>query len=384
MGALEAEKAYSRALELCQQVGETSWLFPVLQGLWQCSVERGEIQTAHALGERYLRMAQNVQDPSLLLKGHNELGTVLFHCGELLAARAHLEQAIALYDRQLPRYHPLLGSVTAHTVHCLLYLAFVLWLLGYPDQALKKSREALALAQEESFPFIQAWTLCFAAQVHWLRQELSAAKERVEASITLSTNHGFEEFRAVGMGLRGCVLVAEGLVEEGIAQMHQGMTVRQATGTTIGWPNVLAQLARAYGKAGRPEAGLSLLDEALATADNTGQRMSEAVLYTFKGELLLQSKSQGPKSQLQQSSETGGRSLELEAEECFWQAIAIAHQQQAKSLELRATMSLSRLWQRQGKREEARQRLAEIYGWFTEGFDTADLKEAKVLLKEFN
>ena len=170
---------------------------------------------------------------------------------------------------------------------------------------------------------------------------------------------------------RGWALAEQGQGEEGIKQLHQALNAWRATGTETARPLFLAMLAEAHGKTGQAEEGLTALAEALDTVDETGERSHEAELYRLKGQLILQSKVHSLKSE-----------VEEEAEECFWKAIEVARTQQAKSLELRAVMSLARLWQQQGKKEEARLMLAEIYGWFTEGFDTADLQEAKALLEE--
>jgi predicted ATPase len=260
-------------------------------------------------------------------------------------------------------------------VLCLSHAAWALWLLGYPDQALERCQEALALAQELSHPFSIVFALNFAAVLHHLRRETQVAKERSEAVIALSTKHGFPFWIAGATTLQGWALAMEGEIEEGIAQMRQGLVAWQATGAEIGVPHYLALLAEAYGQAGQAEEGLSVLAEALASVDNTGQHSWEAELYRLKGELLLRCIE--PVEMMQGEAEA-------DAEACFRQAIQVARQQDAKSWELRATMSLSRLWQRQGRADQARQMLAEIYGWFTEGFDTPDLKEAKVLLEELS
>jgi predicted ATPase len=202
------------------------------------------------------------------------------------------------------------------------------------------------------------------------QREGQAAQERAEAGIVLAHEQGFAVWIAWGMLLRGCALAEQGQSTEGIGQMHQGIAAWQATGAEVFRPYSLGLLAEAYGKAGQAEEGLPLLAEALAAANNTGERYYEAELYRLKGAMLLTQADKEPRW--------------LEAEESFRQALAVARHQQAKSLELRATMSLSRLWQRLGKRAEARQLLAEIYGWFTEGFDTADLQEAKALLAELS
>jgi predicted ATPase len=208
--------------------------------------------------------------------------------------------------------------------------------------------------------------LCFAATHHQLRREMQPAPELAEAVIALATEHGMQLWLAHGTIARGWALTAQGHGEEGIAQMREGLAAYRDTGAELGRPFFLGELAEVYGKLGQADEGFTLLAEALPLVNETGQRYHEAELYRIKGELLL--KQAVPD--------------EREAKSCFRQAIDIAQHQSAKSLELRAATSLSRLWKKQGKKEEARKLLADIYGWFTEGFDTADLKEAKALLAE--
>lgn len=362
--APEVEQTYARARELCRQAGETAGIIPVLRGLLAFYNVRAEYQTARELAEQFFSLAQTPEYSTFLVDAHQELGVTLFYVGELGPSRANLEQAIAMYDPQQPRSDAI---VYAPGVFCLSHAAWALWLLGYPDQALKRDQEALAMAQELSHPFSIVFALDFAAVLHQFRQETQAAKERSAAVIALSSEHGFPFWIAGATVTRGWALAMEGKIEEGIAQMRQGLAAWKATGAEVGVPYYLALLAEAYGQAGQAEEGLSALAEALASVDNTKQHCWEAELYRLKGELLL----------MQDEAEA-------DAEACFRQAIQVARRQEAKSWELRATVSLCRLWQQQGKREEARQLLAEVYGWFTEGFDTPDLKEAKALLVELS
>jgi len=230
-----------------------------------------------------------------------------------------------------------------------------------------------------------AVALCWAAKLHQFRREEQLAQERGEAVITLSTEQGFPFWVAHGTITRGWALAMQGQGEEGIAQLRQGLAAWRATGAEGGRPGQLAQLAEAYGKAGQVEEGLTTLAEALALVDRTGERYHEAELYRLKGELTLQQfQVSGFKFQVEEGLESSVQRLESEAEEYFLKAIEIARKQQAKSLELRTVMSLSRLWQIQGKKDKARHLLAEVYGWFTEGFDTKDLQEARALLEELN
>jgi predicted ATPase len=363
-GVPEVEGAYTRARELSQQVGETPELFPALWGLWRFYLVRAEYQMARELAEQCLSLAQRAHDPSLLLVAHFVLGATVHLLGEEISARAHLEQVLTLYDRQ--QY----SHLTFHYgvdlgVWCLSYVAWPLWLLGYPEQALTRSHEAITLAQELAHPHSLASALDYAAFVYCYRREGQATQEWAEAGMTLASEKGLPQFVALGMIMRGWALAMQGQGEEGIAQLHQGLTAFRAAGAEISRSRDLALLAEAYGETGQPEAGLTVLAEALTVVDNTGERYWEVEIHRLKGELLLAL-----------SAETSA-----ETETCFRQAIDIARRQQAKSLELRAAVSLGRLWQQQGKQLAAHELLAPIYDWFTEGFDTADLREARALLE---
>jgi class 3 adenylate cyclase/predicted ATPase len=359
------ERAWARARELCQQVGETSQLFPVLYGLWRFYMLRAELQTSRELGEQLFSLAQRVQDPGLLLEAHRVLGSTMFWLGEMGPAQEHFEQGMALYDPQQHASHAFLYGQDPG-VACRSFGAMATWWLGYPDQALQSTNEALTLAQELTHPFSLAFALGMAAIVHQFRREAQGVQERAEALIALSTEQGFPHWLAFGTILRGWALSGQGEGAEGIGQMRQGLVAYRAMGAELTRPYFLSLLAEADGKVGQIEEGLTVLNEALDTVNKTEERNWEAELHRGKGGLLLI-----------QQGQKGGR-----AEECFWKALDIARRQQAKSLELRAAISLSRLWQQQGKKEEAQQLLTESCSWFTEGFDTADLKEAKILLEE--
>jgi predicted ATPase len=360
----DTEHAYARARELCQQVGETPQHFPVLHGLWRFYMVRAELQTTRELTEQLFTVAQRVQDPALLLEANRVMGQTMFWLGEMAPARAHLEQAMALYDPRQHRSHAFVYGQDP-SVACRGFAGWPIWVLGYPDQALQSTHEALTLAQELTHPFSLAFAMIMTAVVLQFRREAQAVQERAEALMALSTDQGFPFWLTYGTILRGWALVAQGAGAEGIAQMRQGLVAYRATGAEVDRPYFLALLAEAYGEVGQTEEGLTVLVEALAIVDNTGGRNWEAELHRLKGELLLALSEEN----------------QAEAEACFHKAVDIARRQSAKSFELRAVMSLSRLWQ-QGKQEEAHQLLSKIYGWFTEGFDTADFKEAKVLLEE--
>ena len=377
--APEVGKTMTLARDLCQQVGQTPQLFPVLWRLLLFYMNRWEFQTTREVAEQMMRLAQSAQDQYLLSVAYMCTGGTLYWCGELTPARAHMEQAIALYD---PQKHPhSTVNTTDLRVDCLSYVARTLWYLGYPDQGLKRTHEAVALAEGLSYPFSLAYALGNAARFHLLRREELLARERAEALITLSTEQGFPFWLTLGTIVRGWALAEQGQVQEGIAQLRQ---IRQ--------PFYLALLAETYGKVGQVEEGLSVVAEALVLVDKTGERISEAELYRLKGELTLQqlkikndeltiTKAEIPHPNTQHLIISSAQT-EAEAEACFHRAIDIARKQEAKSLELRATTSLAHLWQRQGKRTEAHHMLLEVYNWFTEGFDTKDLQEAKMLLDE--
>jgi predicted ATPase len=295
----EVARTYSRARELCQQVGETPQLFPALWGMWGFYFIGGKLQTARELGEQLLSMAQSVQDPALLVEGHHALWPALFFLGEFALTRAHLEQGIALYDSQQHRSQAFFFFYAGHDpgVCCQSFTAWSLWFLGYSDQALKKIHEALTLAQELSHPFSLATGLYFAAWLHQCRRERQTAQERAEALITLSREQGFAHLLADGTIFQGWALAEQGQAEEGIAQIRQGLTAYRATGAEVGRPYFLALLAEAYRKVGQPEEGLNMLAEALAIVNKNGERFYEAELYRLKGELVLQSGVRSPESQ---------------------------------------------------------------------------------------
>jgi predicted ATPase len=319
------------------------------------------------VGEQLFSLAQRAQDPVLLQQAHNVLAGALLHLGELSAARAHLQQGISLYDPQQHRALILRLGIDLG-VFFLAYMVRPLWLLGYPDQALQQSQKALTMAQELAHPFSLTYALIFAALGHQFRREAHAAHVQAEASCALAGEQGFAFFVAFGTVLRGWTLAQQGQNDAGILKMHEGMAACRTTGAEADRPYMLTLVAEAYGRGRRYDEGLAMLEEALALVDQSEERYWEAEIHRLKGELLL------------------ARSAEnqIEGEACLHKALDVARRQQAKSLELRAAMSLSRLWQRQGKHTEARQLLAPIYGWFTEGFDTADLQEARALLEELS
>ncbi|MEW6300348.1 MAG: hypothetical protein AB1671_21865, partial [Thermodesulfobacteriota bacterium] len=400
-GMPEVGRVYARARELSQQLTEVPELFVVLPGLFRFYVVREEFPTARELAEQCLTLAQRVHEPTFLIEAHQAVGMTAFHYGELATAREHFEQSLALYDSG---QHGSSGSPHDLGVNGRYYRAYGLWFLGYPDQALRSIRQALTSAHELAHPFSLAGALYFTAMLHHLYREGHATRARAEELIALSREQGFPQWLALGEIMRGQALVAQRQGEEGIAQIRRGLAAYEAVGAKLGLPYLLGVLAEAYGRAEQPAEGLNVVAEALAVAKSTGDCFFEAELYRLKGQLTLQSQA-GPR-QVQDKSKTsqdksGSRKSESpkaeinipqstfhnpqsEAEACFLKAIEIARRQQAKTLELRATASLVRLWQQQGKHHEARTMLADVYGWFTEGFDTKDLQAAKALLEQLS
>jgi class 3 adenylate cyclase/predicted ATPase len=363
--APDVERAYARARALSRQVGDTPQVFPALFGLWGFYEAQGEISTARELAEQLLLLAQHLQDSALLLEAHHALGATFFWLGDVALARAHLEQGIALYA---PHQHRALAFLYGEDpgVVCHAYAARALWFLGYPDQALTRSDGALALARKVGHPFSLAYALTCAAALHQFRRDGHATQAQVEAAITVSTEQELPYWMAWGTVLRGWALAAQGHEVEGLMQMRQGLAAYRATGAELLRPYFLTLLAEAYGRVGQTAEGLRGLTEALALVYSNGARFYEAELHRLKGDLLWAHAAED----------------DAAVQASLRQALDISKRQQAKSLELRTAMSLSRLWQRQGQRVEAYALLAPIYGWFTEGFDTADLQDAKTLLEE--
>jgi predicted ATPase len=363
--APEVEQTYARARALCQQVGETLQLIPALRGLWVFYQGRGALLTARELGEQLDRLAQHQGAPTPLMEAHEMLGRTLFYLGEYASARTHLEQGIALAD-PTAQWVLALRHGEAPGVRCLAVAAPTLWCLGAPAQAVQRSQEALAQAQALAHPFSLAQAQQWAAILHHRRREVPAVQALADTLLTLATAQGFPLFTGWGTCWRGWALAMQGQGETALAQLRQGMEAVLATGQTLSRPFCLLLLAEAARYAGQAEAGLRLMTEALAAFEEVrrGDLLTEA--YRFQGELLW----------CQAVPDVA------QAEACFQQALTRARRQQAKSWELRAATSLSRLWLQQGKRTAAYELLAPIYGWFREGFETADLQEAKAMLAE--
>jgi predicted ATPase len=362
--APETGRAYARARELCREVGDQGRLFPLLFGQWVFHMARAEHAAAQDLGAETLRAAEREGDAAGLVVGHRAVGIGALWRGELVEARGHLERELALYD---PERHRSLASVYAYDPRLagLAGLAFALFQLGYPEQAVARCREAVDDAARLSHPAGLAYALSHACMLDQIRRDLPQLGQRTAELVALSTEHGFALWQAAGVVFDGWTLAEGGRATEGIARIEDGLDAYRATGAGLFVPYFLALLGTTHGAAGQVVDGQSLLAEALDTGRASGERWFEAELHRLKGELSL-----------------AGRDRAT-AEACFLGAIAFARERAAKLWELRAATNLARLWREQGRRAEAFDLLAPIYAWFTEGFDSPDLKEARSLLDEF-
>jgi predicted ATPase len=286
----------------------------VLRGLCQYYNVRAEYQIAYELGEQLLTLARQVQDAAMLVVAHRALGATLFLMGAVASAYTHVAQGMALYDPQQHRAAAFRFGGEAGVVSYII-AARALWYLGYPDQGLTQSHEAVTLAQHVALPFALGYALALSAIIHSFRREVCLTQERAEAAISIATDQGFPQWKAVGAILRGWALAHQGQGKEGIEQLNQGLIVWRDTGAEQNRSYFLALLAEAHGTLGEPEAGLTVLTEALTCVDKTGERWYEPELHRLKGELLLQ-----------QSSDH-----HAEAESAFHHALEIARNQQAKS-----------------------------------------------------
>jgi predicted ATPase len=357
--APEGERAYARARALCLQLNDTGRLFPALWGLWLYHKVRSELPKARELAGQLFALAEQVRDPAQLLQSHQALAVTSLCLGDLAASRDHMERGTALYDPERHRGHTFLYGQDPG-VACLAIGAVALWLLGYPAQAVRRSRQAIELARELSQPNSLALALHFAAMLHQYRREAAVAREMAEAALAIATEQGFSFWSAGGTVLRGWALAAQG--QGGTAQLRQGLDAWRATGSDTYRTYYLALLAEALHKEGRTEEALAVLAEAQSLVRTTEEHFQEAELCRLEGEFLLA------------SADGGG------VETCFRRALAVARRQSARSLELRAAVSLGRLCRQHGRLDEARPLLAEAYGWFSEGLETPDLREAKAQL----
>jgi class 3 adenylate cyclase/predicted ATPase len=364
--APEVGSTYRRALELCQELGDTPRRFSALHGLWYFHYMRAELDTARGLAEQLVDVAKGRQDPGLDLAALRSLGYTLQFLGEVEAGRSCLERVITSYDPAVHADYAFRHGGPDPGVGSLSIGAWGVWAFGHPDQALDQNAAGLALARKLAHPLSEAWALTSAAVVHQLRGEPKAAQEHAEAAVGIAKEKGFALYVGWPSVLWGWALGEQEENADAIAKIRNSLDASRATGAGLFTPYWLALLAGAYSRLGQVQDGLITSAAALDEVARTGERFWEAELQRLKGQLLLEA---DPANQ-------------PKAEACFDRAIEIARSQKAKSWELRASTSLARLWRSQGKRAQARDLLAPVYGWFTEGFDTADLIEAKALLEE--
>ena len=359
--APEVEAAYSRAHELSRQMGEAPELFRTLWGLWHFFIIRGDLAKAQELSREVAQLGERLQDPSLAPHVHRTLGETALWRGEFAAAR---RESLKCFVGAVPPPKPIPG-VQDPLVMCGLWLALALWHLGYPDQALARVDAVLERAKESAHSGDLGAELIFAAWVRLLRRETASAGEFAETALRFNAERGHGWHVVHSDILLGSALVAEEHDQSGLTKVRDGTAASSATGAGVLQPCFLALLAAAYAQLGDPKAGLAALAEAEMRMGQSGERWPEAEIHRLKGELTLSIEG-----------------ADAAAEGCFRTAIDIAREQQAKSPELRTATSLARLWAKRGERRKAYDLLAPVYDWFTEGFDTADLKDAKALLDE--
>ena len=375
--APEVGGAYTRALELCEQLGGTPQRFAILRGLRRACFKRGEVPMMKALAEQQLRLAEHSAEPLLLAEALTAVGVAVLYEGDVAAARTYLEQGIALHRSAQAQTPGLTVGADINreypSITCFFHMSLAFWALGYPTQAVQQAEQAHRLAEHLGHPFTLVAALNNLAILHLLCGDWRAVQECARAIDALATAQGFRFYQARAMLHMGRALAAQGQTAAGLAQMREGLALMQTIGRTRGMVTTLSQLAVACALDGQAEAGLEAVASALDLIQTRGSRMWEAEVHRLRGALLLAQHGPG---------QTPPAARVEEAAACFQRALEVARQRQARAWELRAATSLARLWQQQGRLEAARAVLAPVYGWFTEGFDTADLREAKALLDE--
>ncbi len=368
--AADVEHAFVRARLLCRKLGDAPELFRVLSGLSSYYLIRADLDKAYEHEMQCLNIAQASDKTALLLQGHSWLGTILFYLNDMAAARDHLQKAIDLYDFQSHRSHGfeygLDPAVLSHV-----HIVWLLWLLGYPDQAMKQQCRVNALADSLDHPLSSIHALNFEIVHHHFRGELQLTQEKAEKQIDLAGHHQFPHYVAYATILRGSALARQHQYEAGIMEMERGLAARRDTGAELARPLFLGLLAQAYGQDGQFERGLDLLTQAKAVVDRTGERWWEPELMRLRGELLW----------AKAGEEEGA--LDEQAESNFRQAMVLSRSQGIRSLELRAATSLHQMQNQSPtmQAQEIHRCHSRVYQWFEEGKDTHDLKEAEALLE---
>jgi predicted ATPase len=363
-GSPEMGRVYTRAYELCQTVDDVRQRVLTLYGLFIFRENRAQLCAALKVAEELLRLAQAQADVAVTLLGHRLVGNVHVFLANFGAALPHLREAVDNYDpsrHSFPIHVPTDSRVAGRS-----FIAWTLLYQGHMDEALVEAEQALTEARELGQQHGLAFGLHVNCLFHQVRGNPELVEERSSALIALAAERGYPHLHATGTFFHGWARAASGKRDEGIAEMHRGLAAKQAGGAEIKVPYYLGVLGAAYARARRPVEALPLLTDAFDRIEETGERWFQAELHRRKGEVVL----------------CLSEADRVEAERCFHKAMAVAQAQGAKLWELRATTSLARLWSAQGKRAEAHDLLAPVYDWFTEGFDTADLKDAKQLLDE--
>jgi len=367
-----AGKPYARAYELARQIDDPAQLFRVMNGLWGVTHTQAKFEIARNLARELIALADRLQHPLFQLGAHEAMGTTHMWLGEFGPAREHLEKAFHYYDPR-KRRSPAFRATQDPGVDCLSFLSFTLWYLGYPDQALNASNAAMTLARKLDHAYTLGYAAVHAGIVKRWCGETAASHELMKEANEICGKHGFPFFLSLAKIYCGLAMIhPAGQGEEGLALIEQGIDLYKTTGSDINWPQVFLLLGEAHESAGRIENGLEVIDDGLAAVERTGERRDEADVHIRKGILTLKSKVSGSKA-----GQAG-------AEKHFRKAIEVARLQSAKSWELRATTSLARLLRDTGRPTEGCTMLTDVYGWFTEGFDTADLIDAKALLDELS
>jgi predicted ATPase len=359
----ETNQCYERARELCHRLDDPPDLFPILFGLWVTHLIRAELIETRSIAEDFVRRAEAGQNRVALLTSHRALGSVLLVLADFSGARDHLERALKVYDptsdRSLGHVYTMDPKVTA-----LSYLACSHWCLGYPDKALSLLAEARAFGELVAHPYSVALGLMFDAVVHLLCGRSAQALDSVETCLDIANEHGFPYWLAFMRIIKGWALVDQDRMDDGVAELTEGLARYREIEGRLYWPMAYRALAEGHAKQGQAEQALEAINQALAAADETEERWFEAELHRFRGDVLAAAR---------QSAE---------AEAAYSRALGLAREQGARSWELRAATSLARLWREQGKLAEASALLTPIYAEFTEGHDTNDLQQAKALLDE--
>ena len=366
--APEVQETQARARALCQRAEATPKIFPVLRTLISFHQVRAEPKIAHELGEQLLTLVERVDDTLARVQAHYGHGATLFNLGELPASNDHMKQSLALYDPEQHKDHIVMYGGYDPGVACRNWVAMNLWMLGYPDQAQLWRTESLQLAQELNHPYSLAWALYIDSVISQFLHDWPAAQSKAEAALAICREHGFPYILAMCTIHRGWALIEQGAPEEGVAELRHGLNLHQATGAAVVRPLYKGMLAATHAKGGQLAEAFELAEDAITEMEQTGQYLHAPDLYRLKGMLLLFQPDKGGDT--------------TEAESYLQRALEVTHQQETKSVELQVAMALGRVWHNQGKAEEAHQLLAPIYNWFTEGFETKDLQDAKAFLTE--